>query len=317
MHLLKKIGKILFIIVITLVVIIAGWAIWERNRNPVATLDKDPGRIITKVDSTLTSRFLSEDRKYRHIILSTEHIGDIEAYISFPLIHTEEKIPVIIVLGGLEIGIFNFRYISEPGNNTIIIYQYAYKTDQWRNNSTISQIPIVRRKILEVPAQILSLVEWIKQQSWADTNRINLSGYSFGAFFVPAVYHLDNLKKRQLAPGVIAYGGVDIYQLLMMNIKKTFLPLKMLGSWIAATAIYPIEPALHLPKMRNEFLLINGTLDDQIPEESWKRLHQLTPEPKTIMILEEGHMHPRKPQLTLKLVNLSKKWLREHKVINP
>lgn len=300
-----------------LVLIISGWATWERTRNPVTALDKNPGRIITKVDSTLISRFLSDDREYRHIILSTEHIGDIEAYISFPLIRYIEKMPVIIVLGGLEIGIFNFRYISEPGNNTIIIYQYPYKTDQWRNNSAISQIPIIRRKILVVPTQILSLVDWIKQQSWADTNRINVSGYSFGSFFVPAVYHLDDLKGQQLAPGVIAYGGVDIYKLLMTNIKKTFLPLKMLGSWIAATAIYPIEPALHLPKMKNEFLIINGTLDDQIPENSWKRLHQLTPEPKTILILEEGHMHPRKPELTLKLVNLSKKWLREHNVINP
>ncbi len=317
MHLLKKIGKVLFLTIIILALIIAGWATWERTRNPVTALNIDPGRIITKVDTTLTSRFLSEDREYRHIILSTEHIGNIEAYISFPLIRYVEKMPVIIVLGGLEIGIFNFRYISEPGNNTIIIYQYPYKTDQWRNNSAISQIPIIRRKIFEVPAQLLSLVDWIKQQSWADTDRINVSGYSFGSFFVPAIYHLDDLKGQQLAPGVIAYGGVDIYQLLMTNIKKTFLPIKMLGSWIAATAIYPIEPALHLPKMKNEFLIINGTLDDQIPESSWRRLHQLTPEPKTIMILEEGHMHPRKPELTLKLVNLSKKWLRERKVINP
>jgi hypothetical protein len=69
--------------------------------------------------------------------------------------------------------------------------------------------------------------------------------------------------------------------------------------------------------MKNEFLIINGTLDHQIPMDSWKSLHQLVPDPKSIIILEEGHMHPRKHDLTLKLVNISKEWLRERNVINP
>ena len=317
MKLFKNIIKIIITLLLVIVLVTAGWGIWERNRDPVNVLNTNPGRVVNIIDSTLISRYLSEEREYRHIMLSTENIGNIEAYISLPLVRYTPTMPVIVVLGGLEIGIHNFRYISEPGNNAIVIYQYPYKTDQWRNNSAISQIPIVRKKILEIPAQVLSLIGWIHQQSWADTNRINLSGYSFGAFFVPAVYHLDDLKDQRLAPGVIAFGGVDIYLFLMTNIKKTSLPLKMLASWFAATAIHSIEPALHLPEMNNEFLLINGTMDDQIPTESWKELHKLTPEPKTVIILEEGHMHPRKPELTLKLVTLSKKWLREHQVKNP
>ena len=317
MKIFKYIIKTIITLLLVIVLVAAGWTIWEHNRDPIAVLDKKPGTIFPIVDSTLISRFLSEEREYRHIKLSTENIDTIEAFISLPLIRYTPIMPVIIVLGGLEIGIHNFRYITEPGNNAIVIYQYPYKTDQWRNNSTLSQIPIVRRKIFEVPAQVLSLSDWIHQQSWADTSRINVSGYSFGSFFVPAVYHLDNLKGDRLAPGVIAYGGVDFYQLLMTNLKKTSLPLKMLTSWFVATALYPVEPALHLPQMNNEFLIINGTLDDQIPKESWQDLHRLVQEPKTIIILEEGHMHPRKPELTLKLVNISKKWLREKKVINP
>lgn len=317
MNILKNIGKIGLVLTLLIMLTLAGWAIWERNRDPVATLSINPGEISVAIDSTLTSRFLTEEREYRHIILSTERIGDIEVFISFPLIRYTQQMPVIIVMGGLEIGIHNFRYITEPGNNAIIIYQYPYKTDQWRNNSAISQIPIIRKKILEIPAQILALTDWIAQQSWADQERINLSGYSFGSFFVPAIYHLDALNKQKLAPGVISYGGVDIYYLLMTNMKKTAYPLRLLGSWFAATAIYSVEPALHLPKMKNEFLIINGTLDHQIPTDSWKSLHQLVPDPKSIIILEEGHMHPRKHDLTLKLVNLSKKWLRERNVINP
>lgn len=314
---MKIILKSIFFLLFAIVVLVVVWTIWENNRNPITLLDVNPGQITTVTDTPLVSRYLSENREYRHLELSTENIDDIEAYISLPLVRYIEKIPVIIVLGGLEIGIHNFRYISEPGNNAIIIFQYPYQPDQWINNSAIRQIPIVRKSILDVPAQVLCLIDWINRQSWADTDRITLTGYSFGALFVPAIYHLDNVKSQKLGPGVIAYGGTDIYLLLMTNMKKTRLPFRMMESWFAATTLHPIEPEIHLEHMNNEFLVINGTLDDQIPEESWKKLHDLIPEPKTIFILEEGHMHPNNTALTMKLVNLSKQWLRKHNVINP
>jgi hypothetical protein len=316
MKIFKRILKILLLLFLLITLTVAAWAIWERNRDPVAVLNKNPGIVKTIVNEDLTSRFLSENREYRHVILSTENIGDIEVYISLPLIRYTETMPAIIVLGGLEIGIHNFRYISEPGNNAIIIYQYPYHPDQWRENSAITQIPIIRDKIFEIPSQIITLVDWLSQQPWVDKRRINLSGYSFGAFFVPAIYHLDKIDNQRLGPGVIAYGGADISLLLETNLKKVSQPWKWLGAWLAETAIYPIEPAVHLPEMENEFLIINGTKDNQIPEESWRKLQSLTPEPKTVIILEEGHMHPRKPELTMKLVSISKKWLIARNIIN-
>jgi hypothetical protein len=69
--------------------------------------------------------------------------------------------------------------------------------------------------------------------------------------------------------------------------------------------------------MNNEFLLINGTEDHQIPVECWQELHNEVPEPKTIILLNEGHMHPRKVELTKNLVRLSQDWLLERGVINP
>ena len=116
---------------------------------------------------------------------------------------------------------------------------------------------------------------------------------------------------------MIAYGGLDIYQLLVTNMTNVIQPFRSILSWLAATAIRGAEPSLHAAYLSSEFLLINGTKDHQIPTENWQRLHQLIPEPKTIIILEEGHMHHRKIALTQKLVNLSQSWLLQKKMINP
>jgi len=125
------------------------------------------------------------------------------------------------------------------------------------------------------------------------------------------VYHQIGLDY-----GVIAYGGVNLYQLLVTNMTNFSEPFRSLFSWLAATAIRGIEPTYHAPYMQSEFLVINGTQDHQIPEDSWRKLHQLIPNPKTIVILEEGHMHPRKTALTEKLVKMSHQWLIQKGVAN-
>ena len=175
---------------------------------------------------------------------------------------------------------------------------------------------MIRRSVLSVPSQVLTLHQWVSNQPWSDKERITFTGYSFGAMFLPAVYHLAASRDEILNPAVIAYAGADISDLLYTNMDKIDSPWRSVGAWLGETAIYGIEPERHLPYMNNEFLLINGTKDHQISTYSWKKLHQLIPQPKTVVILDEGHMHPRKPELTKKLVKISREWLKERELIN-
>ncbi len=68
--------------------------------------------------------------------------------------------------------------------------------------------------------------------------------------------------------------------------------------------------------MKGEFYLINGLRDKQMPADSWQLLHDLTPQPKKIEMLDEGHMHPRKEYLTEKLIKMSHVWLKEKAIMN-
>ena len=316
-----KTGKIILLVITVLfalvLILIGSWATWEHHRDPLAAIDIDPGSIISVMDSVFTSDLIPLSRTYRQIILTTEHIGKIDALISQPQSIPQNGLPVVIILGGLEIGVENFQLIPDPGNNIIIIYRYPYSPRYWYDGTAISQIPIIRRSVLNVPSQVLTLENWTSEQTWAGKDRICIIGYSFGALFIPSVYHLAAYKNENLPPGVIAYAGADIYELLKTNLKNLSQPFRTIVAWTASTAIYSVEPALHLPYMKNEFLIINGTKDHQISEYSWRKLQQLVPEPKKIIMLDEGHMHPNKPELTMKLVHLSQQWLLEKGVINP
>jgi fermentation-respiration switch protein FrsA (DUF1100 family) len=60
-----------------------------------------------------------------------------------------------------------------------------------------------------------------------------------------------------------------------------------------------------MPHLPGRFLLIRGEQDTQIPLRMAERLADLTPEPKEVVVLAAGHMGPRDPELTARVVALS------------
>lgn len=304
-------------IFLILFLVFGSWVLWERNRDVLAGIDLYSGKVELSHDSACNLSFEElPERTYRHITLTTEYLGNIEAFISEPTVIPTEGIPVVIIMGGLEVDADIFRLIHDPGENIYVIFKYPYAPEYWYEGTPIVEIPVIRKSVLSVPSQALALHQWVSKQPWTEKKRITFAGFSFGAMFLPAIYHLANSHDEVLNPGVIAYAGADIFDLLYTNMEKIDSPWRSFGAWLGETAIYSIEPARHLPYMNNEFLLINGTRDHQISTYSWEKLHRLTLQPKTVVILDEGHMHPRKPELTKKLVKISREWLRKRGLIN-
>ncbi|PHS39200.1 MAG: hypothetical protein COB07_07115 [Sulfurovum sp.] len=293
------------------------WVLWERNRDALVAIDLYSGKVELSYDASydLSIKEFTE-RTYRHITLTTEYLGNIEAFISAPTIIPKEGLPVVIIMGGLEVGAETFRLIPDPGENIYVVFKYPYAPEYWKEGTPVVEIPVIRKSVLSVPSQVLSLQEWVSEQPWAEKERVTFAGFSLGAMFLPAVYHLAESRDVVLNPAVLAYAGADISDLLYTNMKKIDPLWRSSIAWLGETVIYGIEPARHLPYMNNEFLLINGTRDHQVSTYSWKKLHRLISQPKTIVILDEGHMHPRKPELTKKLVKISREWLGERGLIN-
>ena len=316
MSLIKYILLCLLAIPVLLGYSIIFWAGSQHLIDPLFFIDQPIEDLVVVRDSLFEVDYLPQQREYHDIILANKKQGEIGCLISMPINFPEGGLPVVIILGGLEVGRYTLKYIPNPGQNIIVSYQYPYHPEYWYEGSALEELPIIRSSVLSVPAQVISLINWIVNQDWVNRQKMTVTGYSFGAIFIPAIYRLAT--KHQISPryGVIAYGGVNIRQLLHTNLRNFDEPFRSVFSWLAATAIRGIEPAYHAPFLKSEFLIINGTKDHQIPEGNWRKLHQLIPEPKSIVILEEGHLHPRKTDLTKKLVKMSHEWLFQKGVVS-
>lgn len=296
---------------------VSGWSLAQYLRNPLKVLDRPFQHPQLVADSTYVVHNETEIRQYHDISLTAGKSDTIRMTISLPAPLPSTPCPVLIILGGLEVGRESLKYIKYHGNNVLIAYQYPYSPTYWYQGTAFSEIPAIRQAVLSVPSQVNALVRWSSQQSWADGNPPKLLGYSFGALFLPAIYHLAQEKEIRLGAGVLAYGGANIYKILKANLTKIIEPVRTLVAWVASAALRPMEPSMHLPSLENRFLVMNGKEDDQIPVPSWQELHRLAPVGSTILLLNEGHMHPRKPDLTERLVHISRQWLLVQGVINP
>ncbi len=314
---MKKILAIAAILFILPLVCLGIWAAWEHLRDPLAALDYGLPEIVVASDSMVAVGEAAEARIYRDVVLVADGLDSIRFTVSAPAVSANRRLPVVMVIGGLEIGRTSLRYVGHHGDNVLIAYEYPYGPDYWYRGTPYTEIPALRNAVCSVPAQLEAILRWARTQPWADTNRICTFSYSFGAMFVPGFYRLVASRGDTLGPAALIYGGVDIERLLRNNLQIEPGFLRDAGAWLAATAIRPVEPALHLRYVKAELLIVNGTRDQLIPEHCWRELGRLAPMPKTVMTLDTEHMHPRATELIARLVDIGRQWLLECGAIEP
>ncbi len=285
--------------------------------NPLRFIDRlvTPLKIIRQ--SSENHIWNGENRQFLQLTFQRGKADTFCVAISRPAPADSSRLPVIVLLGGLEIGRRSLNYIPHHGQNIIVAYEYPYRPRYWYEGTPLQQIPLIRQSVLVVPGQVSQLIAWLHRQSWADTNRISLLGYSFGALAVPSVLRIAQLHHFKVHGAIMAYGGTDLFRILKANLKTIPALLRPVVAGLAALAIHPVEPKLHLSHLQGNFLLINGRFDRQIPEPCWRQLHLQTPEPKKIIILNEGHLHPKKKTLINTIIAESYRWLAAQNLINP
>ncbi len=319
----RKPGRILrrgiFLMVGCLLVLLLlgmGALLWNLWRDPLSALDRSATGLRVVHSVSYPVQLHHERRVFRDVVLAAPELDTIRITLSRPQ-QLDTLLPVILVLGGLEVGRQSLYYIPDHGNNIVVAYEYPYSPYYWYEGTPLTEVPVIRRAALRVPAQVLAVWEWLQNYPLADSSRMTLTGYSFGAMFVPAIYHLGLQRGLRFGPTVIVYGGTQIYGLLRHNMVFLKEPLRSVAAFLAAQAVRPLEPSLHLKALKGRFLLVNGLFDQLVPRWSWMPLQREIPGQKTILNLPEFHMHPDNPALTRKLVSISRKWLLEQGRINP
>jgi hypothetical protein len=263
------------------------------------------------VRSLRESTILTATGEPRHLLeyeLDGAPEGPVRLGLSLPLGPTRQ-LPVVAILGGLEVGQTSLRYVETHGPNALVAFAYPRPTKDLYEGKALFKFLRIHRAVLAATSQVCALVAWIRVQAWADPRRVSLLGYSFGAMFVPATARVAQVHGILFRTLVMAYGGADLPGLLAANSDLRPAWVKSPAARIVGSVIRPLEPALHLPHLKEETLFLTGLKDERVPLPFARLMPAVKPSPKMVLDLDEGHMDPSRPDLNRKIVAASQAWL--------
>ena len=287
------------------------WVVREYRRDPMPLLYQPASPLVVR--GLRESTFLTATGEPRHLLeyeFDGAPEGAVRMALSLPL-GPPKPLPVVVILGGLEVGQESLRYVETHGPNALVAFAYPRPTKDLYEGKALFKLPRIRRAALAVPSQVCSLATWIRVQAWGDPRRVSLLGYSFGAMFVPATARVAQVRGVPFRTLVMAYGGADLPGLLAANSDLRPSWVKSLASHVVGSVVRPLEPSLHLPHLKEETLFLTGLKDERVPLPFARLMQALKPSPKTILELDEGHMDPSRPDLNRKIVAASQAWLVE------
>jgi hypothetical protein len=289
----------------------------EYRREPLPLIDAGPVALrMTEQRSYPVRTASGEERNYRDLTFEGAWEGPLRITLSVPD-GRPEPLPVLVILGGLEVGRESLKYVEVHGRNVLVAIQYPRSPSYWYEGLPITKLAQIRAAVVAIPSRTASVLAWLRTQPWADPDRINLLGYSFGAIFVPASARLAGIHGIPLRSLVMAYAGTGVPELLATNAKLRPVLLRKPAAWLAGAMIRPIEPALHLPHLRQEALFVNGLRDEMVPLHLARRMQALHGGRRTVIELDALHMDPKRPELTREIVHRSWDWLIRTGAANP
>ena len=313
-------GAVIAVSVLLTLTVVAAVVAWLRLQDPLAALPRDAPGAVRLIEER---RELWEGRMLLHVVLRGAAVGDVRLVVSLPDPIPPEPLPLIVVLGGLDGGTRSIRRISEvigdPGPNAFLAYDWPLPPEEPSLLEIALHLLQLRRNVLSVPGQVDALLAWATRQPWADPDRVSLLGFSLGAFVAPAAQRVSQARGSAVQWTIIAYGGAPIGAVIAAHpaVKPAWI-----GGLLGAGAdllLRPVEPGEHLPHLRGRFLVLRAGRDRLIAPAAADRLSELTPEPRTVVVIEGDHMGlgPGKKKLLEKVVTISRAWMIEQGAIRP
>lgn len=222
-------------------------------------------------------------------------------------IEASQKLPAVVILGGVDIGKETLHYLGDPGEMMIAALAYPYDlsrvTGWWAG---VRETGRIREAAFRTVAGAALVNDFLWQHANVDTHRVILVGYSFGAPFVPAVMHLDSRYKV----AALIYGGGRINKLISHNLDTGVGLLNRICGDAAGLLLAPLEPHRHIRYLSpRPLVMIQGKYDELMPPQFAQELFDCAGEPKEIIWLETEHMMPWKKDVIDLVVKTLRQWL--------
>lgn len=244
----------------------------------------------------------------RNIELRSGDLGRIALRVKTP--KSAGQYPVVFVFPGLNMNPSLFDSHVTANDDVIqVLVDYSFPP-------ALSQgklIYEVVRKSLNIQLLSAMALNWVRSQPMVDGTRISVVSVSYGSFVAPFSIRLAQLLGLDPYAVVFAYGGSDLKSLILPEIKQAMSEAdfdhikRPLSRFLDATS-----PSNHLPHLQTQtaYLVLKGSKDQVIPEESTKQLIERLPDPIYTMELNSPHIGANKPETIEQSVRLINEWLK-------
>ena len=249
------------------------------------------------------------------VTLKSRKLSELHCYLRIPA-HRRSS-PVMILLGGLNTGreVINLVGETELTQDFVFMsmdYPYEGKKKGISALEFIKQIPAIREAAFNTVGAVLMMVDYLETLPEVNKDQIFTTGVSFGAYFVVVSGALDP-RVRAVAS---LYGGGDISMLVAENFPWGPRFLRNAVGFFAELLILPVEPLRYVHRISPRFLLmVNGSNDEKIPQESVQKLFEKAKQPKELVWFQTKHIQPTRSVLTQELTEIVNKWFQEKNLV--
>lgn len=305
----RTIPLLLSLLFVTLLVFYVVSEIYKRRDFQPVFIERK-GRLISKTETLLES---PAGCSLAHFKLKNDAGITVEGHVKIP-VSNREPYPVLVMLGGLRTGKRVLDYLEDCEDLVLVALDYPYeeKKEKYSVGEFLSQLPEMRRAIVNtVPAVMLS-VDYLMAKEEVDTNRIVLIGGSVGALFAPAIAACD----QRISAVAILFGAGDLQSLLYANLEMPS-PLAYIVSRVGALLVSPVEPLKYVDRISpRPVFMLNGTDDPRMPARCTRLLYQKAKQPKLSRWIPSGHLHIRSKEFHRLVRHELATWLAQNGLIS-
>ena len=220
----------------------------------------------------------------------------------------QEPLPVLVVLGGHRTGSAAVELFGDVGDRAVVALDYPYEGPQRTRGllETTRTIPLIRKAFLDTPPAISLVLDWLQEQSWADTSRIVMVGASLGVPFAATAAARDD----RLSGLLLVHGAADNRLWLEENLSRR-IDLHFLQPAVATFLHWLIygpvfDTPEHVAAVSPRPVLIVGARDDErTPAGQTEVLYEAAREPKMLRWTEGEHLGPGRSDIIDALLQIA------------
>lgn len=230
---------------------------------------------------------------------------EVEISVRVP-IPIDSPAPLAILLGGHRTGRDAARLVVDTRGVVVAAISYPYRGNPAsRGLSLLAQIPQMQQAILDTPPAVLLALDYLLEQSYVDSERVELIGVSLGAFLVSVPGALDSRIGRVW----LVHGAGKPAEVLARRLED-HIGFPLARRWAGQVLALLIRGDYLKPERwvgqisPRPVVVVNSRNDEALTASSIESLHRAVRQPAEIIWTEGQHVLPARRQAVEQIAKL-------------